>query len=69
MIGPYFEELSRMYPSVQFLKVDVDELPEISNWANVRAMPTFSLYKNGQKAGEVVGANKNTLYELVRKFA
>ena len=65
-IKPYFAELSRVYPHLQFLKVDVDEQQDIAYWANVRAMPTFTIYKDGMKINESFGANLNKLLEMVR---
>lgn len=37
------------YPGVEFAKVDVDHCGSISQDNNVRAMPTFILFKNGRK--------------------
>ncbi len=42
---------------MRFYKVDVDELPDVSEAYDVSAMPTFIVFKNGQKVGQVVGAN------------
>ena len=69
MMKPYFEQLSYSYPSVLFLEIDVDELPEVMNWAQVRAMPTFALFKNCVKMQEVVGVNQLALHEMIRKFS
>jgi thioredoxin 1 len=38
MIAPFFEELSKKYPSLKFIKVDVDELDDIASDAGVSAM-------------------------------
>jgi len=35
-IAPFFEELSTKYPSVTFIKVDVDEMDSISGACGVR---------------------------------
>jgi len=35
-IAPFFEELSGKYPSVTFVKVDVDEMDQISAGCGVR---------------------------------
>jgi len=32
----------------------------------VRAMPTFMLFKGGEKVGEVVGANKRALEQAIK---
>lgn len=39
---PIFEKLSNdeKYKNVQFIKVDVDELQDVSSDAGIRAMPT-----------------------------
>ena len=41
---------------MKFYKIDVDELPETAQDLGIRAMPTFLIFKDGQKVGEVVGA-------------
>ncbi|KAI9593631.1 thioredoxin-like protein [Syncephalis fuscata] len=38
MIAPVFEKLSREFPEVQFLKVDVDQLQSVAQMANVSAI-------------------------------
>ena len=65
-IKPYFAELSSRFPQFQFLKVDVDEHSELAYWANVRAMPQFTIYKDGFKVNESLGANLNKIVEMVR---
>lgn len=54
------------YPSVSFYKVDVDEVPEVAQELSVRAMPSFYLFKNEQKVGEVVGANPVALENAIK---
>ncbi len=46
-IAPFYDELSKNNTDLQFLSVDVDEFPTLSQQANVRAMPTFVVYKDG----------------------
>lgn len=50
---------------VQFIEVDVDEVASVASKRGITAMPTFHVYKNGEKAGEVVGANEEALKNLV----
>lgn len=69
MIAPFFEQLSKDHPSLQFVKVDVDELEEISAEAGVSAMPSFFVYKDGKIADQMVGASKEKLEAMVKKFA
>nr|AAF05765.1 thioredoxin [Schizosaccharomyces pombe] len=56
-IAPKFEQFSNTYSDATFIKVDVDQLSEIAAEAGVHAMPSFFLYKNGEKIEEIVGAN------------
>ena len=69
MIKPFFQELSEKYPSVQFLKVDVDDQSQITEEADVSAMPTFHVYVNGKKTDELVGASKTSLEAMIKKVA
>ena len=69
-IAPFFEELSTKYPSVTFVKVDVDELDGVAANCNVRCMPTFLVYKDGKATdGKLEGASPEALEGLVKQFA
>ncbi|KAG0306754.1 Cytoplasmic thioredoxin isoenzyme 2 [Dissophora globulifera] len=75
VISPKFETFSKDYnpesenpnkdDEIVFVKVDVDELPDVSATAGIRAMPTFQTYKNGQKVGELLGADVAKLKKLI----
>lgn len=57
-IAPYFEDLAdKYYPVVAFLKVDVDESPELVDKFNINAMPTFVFLKDGVVVKKVEGAD------------
>jgi len=62
-----FSESEEYKDKVLFYKVDVDEVPDVAQELGIRAMPTFVLFKNGEKVGEVVGANKMALEAAIRK--
>ncbi|XP_057849808.1 thioredoxin H-type [Cryptomeria japonica] len=64
IISPVFVELSKKYTNVVFLKVDVDELQDVTAEWEVQAMPTFIFIKDGKAIDKIVGAKKD---ELERK--
>jgi len=68
-ISPFLEELSEKLKNVVFLKVNVDEVEEVAQSEGITAMPTFFLYKNQKKIGDLVGASQDKLKELIEKNA
>jgi thioredoxin 1 len=54
---------------VHFIKLDVDEVPDVAQELGIRAMPTFLIFKDGEKVGEVVGANPPVLKAAIEKAA
>ncbi|EIN14269.1 thioredoxin [Punctularia strigosozonata HHB-11173 SS5] len=69
IISPVFEQLSEHFGDVEFYKVDVDEQPDIAQEVGVRAMPTFAVFKSGQKVKETVGAVPAQLKALIAEYS
>ncbi|WP_435217997.1 thioredoxin family protein [Streptomyces sp. bgisy034] len=71
LIKPEFERLSTEpeYRTIKFAVIDVDEVPDVSEKAGIRAMPTFQTYANGEKKGELLGADPNKLRKLMDELA
>ncbi|CAG05767.1 unnamed protein product, partial [Tetraodon nigroviridis] len=69
-IGPVFEKLSNEPENkdIVFLKVDVDDAGDVSEFCQIKCMPTFQFYKNGKKVDEFSGANPDTLKEKLEKL-
>ncbi|CAM8881750.1 unnamed protein product [Rhodiola kirilowii] len=65
---PLIIELADKYSEVDFIKIDVDELPAVSRDFGIQAMPTFVLLKNGKEVDKVVGANMDELQWKLRSI-
>jgi len=68
-IAPLYAELSTKYQNVRFLKVDVDQAPNLAQECGVTAMPTFHLYRRGSKVDELRGADPHGLEERVKQHS
>ncbi|XP_006887051.1 PREDICTED: thioredoxin domain-containing protein 2-like [Elephantulus edwardii] len=53
MIHPAFQAMSLKYPNVKFGHVDVDDSPELSQEYHIKILPTFQMFKQTQKPGEL----------------
>ncbi|XP_047336888.1 TPR repeat-containing thioredoxin TTL1-like [Impatiens glandulifera] len=60
-ISLYFHTLSERYPSVKFVKVDVEETPEVATAENVRIVPAINIYKNGCRMKETISPSPELL--------
>jgi len=67
VIAPKIVDLSGQFPNAKFYKLDVDEVPDVAQELGIRAMPTFLIFKNGEKVGEIVGANITAVKAAVEK--
>ena len=66
-IGPVYVGHVAGYPELVLKKCDVDANRETSEFAKVRCMPTFKVYKNGDCAETMEGANPAGLIELLNR--
>lgn len=68
-MGPIVEEMAHeMEGKVKIGKLNVDESPNAAGEFNVMSIPTFLLFKNGQKVDEMVGGvQKEKLVEMINK--
>ncbi|KNC96121.1 Grx4 family monothiol glutaredoxin [Spizellomyces punctatus DAOM BR117] len=64
-----FEELSRKYPAVQFVQLEAENYPDISEHYEIAAVPTFIILKDGKTVNRVEGANAPALTSGIEKFA
>jgi len=67
MMAPIFEKWEEEYPTIKFVKVDVDESEDVSQKCGIQAMPTFQFFKDGVKIQEIKGANQQKLKQLMEQ--
>ncbi|PIN16564.1 Thioredoxin [Handroanthus impetiginosus] len=68
-ISPFLDTLCSRYPSINFLKVDIEESPAIAHAENVRIVPTFKIYRNGSRVKEMVCPSPEVLESSVRHYS
>ncbi|KAM9979107.1 hypothetical protein ACTFIZ_000415 [Dictyostelium cf. discoideum] len=61
LISPVFEKLSKEYPTVKFIHVDIDKLNTHPLVKTIRSVPHFEFFVNESKVAEFSGANENLL--------
>jgi thioredoxin 1 len=69
VIAPIYAEMSKTYPQLMFLTIDVDDLMDFSSSWDIRATPTFFFIKNEKQVDKLVGANKPELEKKVQALA
>jgi len=69
-IAPKIVAMSKKYPKVVVLKVDVDECEAIAAKYQISCMPTFKVFVRGQevKGDAISGANESRLERLFVKY-
>ncbi|KAG2625436.1 hypothetical protein PVAP13_3KG207312 [Panicum virgatum] len=67
-ISPSVDSLCSECPSVNFLKVNVDESPMVARAENVRVVPTFKIYKDGTRVKEMICPSLQVLRYSVRHY-
>ncbi len=56
MVAPIVEELAEEYSDrIGFVKVNVDQNPQVASRYNVMSIPTLIIFKDGQPASHIVG--------------
>jgi len=56
-LAPALERMASKRKDTLFLKVNIDQYPQISKKYAVRSIPTVLCFRNGQQAGRVTGNN------------
>lgn len=69
-VAPKIEAMSKsdeFKHEVEFVKIDVDNSSDIAEHYAIHAMPTFIIFKEGEKVEELVGANDGKVKAVVNK--
>ncbi|KAJ7298127.1 hypothetical protein O6H91_Y015600 [Diphasiastrum complanatum] len=65
---PFVDQLCQRYPAVNFLTVDIEEIPYLAKLENVADVPTLKIYRNGQKVQELNGPSHQDLEHALQFF-
>ena len=61
MLAPVMEEMSEKYKDkAEFVKVNVDEVPELSVRYGIMSIPLVAVFKNGEQAAKSLGYMNKT---------
>lgn len=68
-LSPFVHDLCKRNPCVNFVKVDVEDVPYLAKIESVSFIPTFKIYKNGQKVKEILGPTEQSLEYALKHYA
>nr|XP_043623056.1 thioredoxin H2-like [Erigeron canadensis] len=66
-IEPAVHDFAVEFSDVDFVKIDIDELPDVARDFEVQVMPTFVLVKNGKERERIVGVKTDELHRMIEK--
>nr|XP_043627188.1 thioredoxin H2-like [Erigeron canadensis] len=66
-IEPAVHDFAVEFSDVDFVKIDIDELPDAANDFEVQVMPTFILVKKGKERERIVGVKTDELHRMIEK--
>ena len=71
MIGPLYDQLSldRKHKNVLFVKVDIDQNPDIAARYQIKSMPTFVFMKNRREIDRFSGADILKVKDYIRRLS
>ncbi|KAE9603881.1 hypothetical protein Lal_00001899 [Lupinus albus] len=63
------EQTCKRFPSVNFLKVEIEDHPYLAKSEGVSYIPSFKIYKNGSKVKEIPGNSHELLERSVKLYS
>jgi thioredoxin 1 len=67
-IAPFIEELVVSYPNITFLKIDIEDASDISDYHNITSIPFFKFYKNEIEITSYCGTDKRIIQEALENM-
>ena len=69
-IKPFIEYLKDNYKNVDFYEIDIEDedTETITNTFDIKKLPTFIYYKNGDVCNSLFGTNKNNIEDLINEY-
>ncbi|KAA0064211.1 inactive TPR repeat-containing thioredoxin TTL3 [Cucumis melo var. makuwa] len=64
-----FEQVYKRFPSVKFLKVEIEDHPYLAKLENVSSIPSFKIYRNGTIVKEIPASKPHSLESLVKLYS
>lgn len=70
--GPIFEQVSEKFDDVPFVKIDIDQSPDLASAAAIKAVPTVMVIKRGdviyRQAGALLPADLEDLVNQAKAY-
>lgn len=68
-IAPFIEDMAVRYPSITFLKIDIEDASEISDYHNITSIPFFKFYKREIDITSYCGTDKKIIQDALDNIA
>ncbi|MBS5114879.1 MAG: thioredoxin [Erysipelotrichaceae bacterium] len=69
MVGPILEKIDPEFPTIEFVKVDVDQSQSLAMQFQVQSIPTILIFKDGQVVERQVGfSGEPQLKKMLEKY-
>ena len=66
---PIFQRVAKIYPTVKFARVNIDQNQPLAIRLGVQAIPTFIMFKDGREVQRVMGAvGESGLRMIINKY-
>ncbi|RDX68761.1 TPR repeat-containing thioredoxin TTL1, partial [Mucuna pruriens] len=62
------EQTCKRFPSVNFLKVEIEDHPYLAKSEGVNSIPAFKIYKNGSRVKEIPGNNHGFMVQTSKRL-